>query len=138
MRHTMAQKTHKARPPARKVERKGEAVIPTNLLRLMDAVGPSRASRELGVSTTTLHKAKKANLVSKSIEVAARAVLRDVVGELSELAQVPVEVAQPARPVGQQRHEVAETSMLLIEVPADKAGMVRRVVEMAHGKLIEP
>lgn len=138
----MAQKTRRARAaPAlsHKPERKGETTQPNNLLKLIEAVGMARTSRELGVSTTTLHKARKANLVTKAYEVAAGAILRNVVGELSELAQMPsMEAPQPAaRPTGQQR-QAAENAMFLIEVPADKAAVVRKVVEMAHGKLLEP
>lgn len=144
----MAQKTRKVKvadTPRTKVRRKkGVTVEPIQMLRLMEAVGPSQAARDLGVSTTLLHNAKRDGYVSKSVEIAAAAVLRDVVGELSELSQhIPVTGPQPpqsvtAQPIGEQRHETAESSMFLIEVPADKAAVVRKVVEMAHGKLLEP
>lgn len=115
----------------RKPERKGEAVPPVNLLKLMEAVGPSRASRELGVSTTTLHKAKKYGLVSKSIEVAARAVLLDFAGETAALV-ADVAPAPATRPTRLERR--AATFML--EVDPDKAELVEKFADMVQAKLL--
>lgn len=44
----------------------------------MAAVGVSRAGRILGISPTTLHKARNNNLVSKVIEVASAGALREI------------------------------------------------------------
>ena len=57
---------------------KGAVVPPIHTLRLMDVVGPTRAARDLGTSTTTLYKAQKHKLVSRVIEVAAEGVLRSI------------------------------------------------------------
>lgn len=60
---------------------KGEVVPAEDTLRLMTTVGPSRAARYLGVSTTTLHKARNSQEVSKVIEVASAGVLRGLSAE---------------------------------------------------------
>jgi hypothetical protein len=54
---------------------KGETVIPIATLALVQKIGVTRASKEIGVSTTTLHKARKGNIVSKVVEIAAESAL---------------------------------------------------------------
>lgn len=68
----------KVKDPAERT--KGETVPPTKTLRLMDTIGASRTSRMLGVSTTTLFKAKKFGFVSRVIEVAAEGALASLAG----------------------------------------------------------
>lgn len=91
---------------------KGEVVTAEDTLRLMSTVGPSRAARYLGVSTTTLHKARNSHEVSKVIEVASAGVLR----------------ALSAEPV---KH----LDTVILEVEHHKMPLVEKFAEMVHGKL---
>ena len=92
---------------------KGEVVPAEDTLRLMTVVGPSRAARSLGVSTTTLHKARNTHEVSKVIEVAAAGVLRGL-------------NAEPTK----------RLDTFMLEVESHKAPLVEKFAEMLHAKLI--
>jgi hypothetical protein len=103
-------------------ERKGEAVKPVALLQMMEKFGPTRTAKQLGVSTTTLYKARNGNIVSKSIELAASALI----------GPPTVEQAQPAThgKVEKLIPQLAADSdkiMLIMEVPKSKAELLKRV-----------
>lgn len=73
--------------PAAAERLKGETVPPIKTLQLMAAIGVSKTARTLGVSTTTLHKARNHNLVSRVIEVASAGALREIgAGEATGMA----------------------------------------------------
>ena len=114
----------KPRPQLKEpVERmKGETVAPIKTLQLMSVMGVSRTSRELGVSTTTLHKARKHNLVSRVIEVAADGKLREISGSANN--------ANPSAP----QHEAK--AAFLLEVDSSKRSLVEQFAAMLGGKLI--
>jgi len=101
---------------------KGETVPPVNTLRLLDSVGASRASRMLGVSTTTLHKARKHQLVSRVIEVAAA-------GQVAALGDTVLKA--PAK-----RRDEAIKALFLIEIPQDKVKVMQRLAEALDAELV--
>ena len=105
---------------------KGETVTPTATWALMDAVGPSRASRLLGVSTTTLHKTRKHGLVSKVIEVAAHGALRDIGGDTAPSSVMPATL----------RHSPTMTAIL--EYEAGKGAMVDQFAQMIGARVLKP
>ena len=108
---------------------KGETVPPVSVLKLMDAVGPSRASRLLGVSTTTLHKVRKHGLVSKVIEVAAHGALRDIGGIQNghTTSSLP-----PATTHG------SNTGVLILEADPAQMGTIERIVASLGARVIRP
>jgi hypothetical protein len=90
-------------------------------MKLMETIGVSRTSRTLGVSTTTLHKARKFGLVSRVIEVAAE-------GALHNLA--------PAAATSAATIPRRGTVMFMLEVEASQADMVRKFADMLGAKLL--
>lgn len=108
---------------------KGETTAPLNTLALVQKLGVTRASKELGVSTTTLHKARKGNIVSKVVEIAATHALEHLgkVPAAAALAHVP-----PAPAVTSFD---GTTTLFLLEVPAAKAPMVERFAQHLGAKL---
>lgn len=96
---------------------KGETVQPKRTLALLETVGVSKASRALGVSTTTLHKARKLGLVSKVIEVAADGELQRIGGR------------QPA-------HQAPVVDLLLLEIDHAKRPIVERLVRAQGGTIV--
>lgn len=115
-------KQHSA--PAGRV--KGETVTPTNTLLLISRLGVTRAHRELGVSTTTLHKARKSNIVSKVVEIAAGAAL----SHLGEQARAPA-----AKLDGAPRSS-GNRVVFLIAVDRAKEQMVREFARMLDAELV--
>lgn len=111
---------------------KGEYVRPTKTLEMMDKYGPTRAARDLGVSASRLHKARRTGEVSKVVEVAATALLRgpllknavphQVAAEERFISSAPEPAEKPAAPATSMR---GEETMFLISVPAEKAELVR-------------
>lgn len=94
---------------------KGETVTPTNTLLLIQRIGVTRAHRELGVSTTTLHKARKSGVVSRVVEIAASAALSNLGA-----------IAQPTGPMPTPEPDkfgAAEKAMFLVSVSRDKAAL---------------
>jgi hypothetical protein len=102
------------RKPAR---RKGEVVTPDRLLQLIDAVGVTRSAKLLGVSTTTLHKARKPGAVCSRVhEVAADGALRALGHN------------EPRQPDA--------THLVLMEYDAAKDGLVAQFSQMIGAKLL--
>lgn len=87
---------------------KGEATEANDTLKLLQFLGVTKAARALGVSTTTLHKARNEGVVSKVIEVAAGAVLSDT----PNIKMTP-----------------DERLLILIEAPKSRAAVVERVLK---------
>jgi len=57
---------------------KGETVPPINIVQLMQSMRVKDVADHIGTSSTTLHKAVKHGYVSKSLEVAAGGILREL------------------------------------------------------------
>jgi hypothetical protein len=132
-------KTHKKAAPARgKGEKvaagriKGETTTPTNTLALVQKIGVTRASKELGVSTTTLHKARKSNVVSKVVEIAATFALEHL-GDTPRSASLALPPSMPMAPV---MSADGTTTLFLLEVSADKAAMVQKFAQHLGAKLM--
>lgn len=100
---------------------KGEFVTPKAILSLMDQVGPTKAAKELGVSTTTLYKARRGGEVSRAYEVAAAAILG---------LERPIAAARAVRAASVERE------LLMFEVPKDKEDLVRRAVRSLGGEVV--
>lgn len=98
--HQVVKTGRTPRPTRAKVEKptrdKGEIVPPLRTLQLVSVMGVTRASKELGVSMTTLHKARKNGYVSKVIEVASDGVLRAIGAEPA----MHTHIAPPPAPHG--------------------------------------
>jgi len=92
----------------------------------METIGVTELHRLIGVSTTTLHNARKFGYVSKVIELAAAAELRKL------------ENGTSAAPQGDafQQFRRAATATFLIEVKANQRSMVKQFAEMMGAKLI--
>lgn len=85
--------------------RKGETAKPQHTLELMTALGPTRAAKLLGTSTTTLYKAQRSGVVSKVIEVAAEAKMHELSGpEIGQQSGKKLFLAS----VDQDKSEIAE------------------------------
>jgi len=104
-----------------KDRQKGEAVSPTNTMRLIKSLGVTAAARKLGVSTTTLHKARRTSLVSRVVEVAAEGVIHS--GE-----SLPAPKQEAAN--GESR------VMFLLDVPKTKAEIVERMAQALGAEFI--
>ncbi len=107
------------------VREKGETVSPVKTMQLLSVMGVSRAARALGVSTTTLHKVRKNNLVSKVIEVASE-------GELRRIAD---ESGSPGAITAPQPRE--ETVAFLLEVGVSKRDVVEQMARIIGAKIIQ-
>lgn len=107
--------------------RRGEAVEPKATATLMKEMGPSRASRILGVSTTTLHKAIKLGEVSRVIEVAAE-------GALVRHPRVPPAKLSAAL-VTQQGNRVPKR-MYLVEVPQNASELLEKLAAAVGGTFL--
>jgi len=104
------------------VERKkGEAVKPLATMKLYDAVGPTKAAKLIGTSTTTLYKARSNNHVSKVIELAAE----------SKLKELDMEPALHTNGAAQ------ESVLMLLEAPSDKARIIERLCKALGAKFVE-
>lgn len=113
---------------------KGETATPTNVLNLMDKIGVTKAAKEIGTSTTTLHKARQNGIVSKTVEVAAKAVLEHL-GDAATLpaprAITPADRVHTTGPVSATRAGDGgePTVIVLLEIPQSKEPMLRKIGE---------
>lgn len=105
---------------------KGEAVKPEAVLQLIAKIGVTAAHRALGVSTTTLHKARKPNaVVSRVIELASESKLRELQTEEHTLGVREAKlVTSPAAP---RSSPPGEARVVVMVVPADRADQLERI-----------
>lgn len=95
-------------------------VTPQCVVKLMEAIGPTRAADRLGVSTTLLHKARKENEVNRVVEIAAANILEHLGDGAAQQTHKPAtQHHAPAKPAGRD-------SIFLLAVTADKAELVER------------
>src|SRR5438105_1411697 len=95
---------------------KGEAVKPAATLKLIEKLGVTKAARELGVSPTLLHNARRKDVVSRVVEVASLSLLKS---PGTENGTVTPEVTRPSK------HE--QPVLMLLEAPPDKARIIERL-----------
>lgn len=105
---------------------KGETALPTATLALVGKIGVTRASKEIGTSTTTLHKARKAGVVSKVVEVAAAHALE----HLGDVTAAPLRIA------ARREQRPRQDAMFLLSVSADKAPLVEQFAKALHAELV--
>lgn len=109
---------------------KGEFVQPVRTLQLVQTVGLTEASRRMGISTTTIHKARRTNEISRVMEVAADGLLyrHEHDGKVRD-------VYAPVTPVGQL---VEDTGLVLylLQVDASKAPLVERFGKMLGAEIM--
>lgn len=115
---------------------KGETVKPNATTKLVERDGVTKAAKALGVSTTTLHKARNQHVVSKVVEVAAAGILKyNVAAEDDTRSFSP-----PDRPVAIERvpnlNPSLDTTLYLLEVPSDKVPIVERFAEAIHAHVL--
>lgn len=106
---------------------KGETALPTSTLALVQKIGVTRAAKETGTSTTTLHKARKAGVISKVVELAAA-------HALEHLGDVRAKPQLSSRSKPDLKREA--TSLFLLEVTSDKAGIVEKMAEALGAELV--
>lgn len=95
-------------------------VPPTMLVKLMEAIGPTRAATQLGVSTTLVHKAKKEGEVNRVVEIAAANILEHL-GDGGRASQTP---AAPRSPMATA---TGGEAVFMAAVPAGKADVFQRM-----------
>lgn len=129
----MRRATVRAKAPtttAPKKRVKGTVVAPEYILRLMEEVGPTKAAALIGTLPGTLHKARKANAVTKSFEVAARGVWHEqgfaAAGETAPAGPRTTDLTSAAPTPDPASDGVA---LLLIQVPRERAPMLQRAAE---------
>lgn len=105
---------------------KGETALPVQTLALLGKIGVTRAAKEIGTSTTTLHKARKNNVVSKVVEIAAGNVLEHL-GDVTAPA-IRIATARAQRP--------RQEALFLISVSPDKAPVVEAFAKALHAELV--
>lgn len=98
-------------------------VPPVNVVKLMDAVGPTRAAALVGVSTTLLHKAKKENEINQVVETASSYVLEHLHSPAGQLTTP-------------HTAGVREETVFLIAVPADKVRVIERMAAALGADLV--
>lgn len=128
-------------PPPKREPRpraKGNVVEPNYLINLMDAVGPKAAARMIGTTESTVFKARSANAVTASIEIAARGVWRETFApEELEIPRYTVLV-----PRTMDLNDAVQTptsdkvSLLLVQVPKGREAFVERTVVAVGGAII--
>jgi hypothetical protein len=125
------QRTKARKPSAPPARVKGETVSPTNTLLLIDRIGVTRAHREIGVSTTTLHKARKSGVVSRVVEIAAAAALQNLGAPARATAPQPFTQTPPP-----DKFTQPDRAVFLISVERTKEQMVREFARMLGAELI--
>jgi hypothetical protein len=123
-----------------KSESRRATVPPVKVLELMNVMGPGRAARALGVSTTTLYSGRNRGYVSKVLEVAADGALRSSVARLAKPAPMvgtapakPAEVTEPApRPTRPD-----PTVICLVEVHKSKAHLIAEVAKALGAEYLQ-
>lgn len=97
------------------MRKRGETARAKEVVALMEEIGPTRAAKELHVSTTLLHKAKKSGVVTAAIEIAARAVRQQLAGKMPAHKHVPDQPAMQAPAAPAPEPEETMRSMMLVE-----------------------
>lgn len=105
---------------------KGETAQPVSVLAVVSKLGVTRASKEIGTSTTTLHKARKNNVVSRVVEIAASHVLE----HLGDVAAAPLRIATHRNERGRKE------ALFLIAVSQDKAPIVEQMAKALGAELV--
>lgn len=98
-----------------------KVVAPVMLVKLMEAIGPTRAAERLGVSTTLVHKAKKDNGVNRVVEIAAANILEHL-GDTGAARTTPM--AAPARAA---IPATGDAAVIMAAVPAGKLDVFQRM-----------
>ncbi|MGH7747092.1 MAG: hypothetical protein ACREQ5_20405 [Candidatus Dormibacteria bacterium] len=112
---------------------KGTLVQPDYVLRRMAHPGPSAASKLIGTTPGTLHKARNANLVTKAYELAARCVWHDQgYADAEQVAETPppriADLSEAVMPPTS-----ASTVLMLVQVPRGRAAILAKTVEAIGG-----
>jgi hypothetical protein len=109
------------------VRQKGDATEPVETLNLMRHLGVTRASRLLGVSTTTLYHARTTGLVSRVIEVAAGGAMRSIA-----MQRPPAKLGVQEKPAP----STVQTVVVLLEVEATQVPVVERFAKALNAPLL--
>jgi hypothetical protein len=112
---------------------RGETTTPRYTADLVIRDGVTKAAKALGVSTTTLHKARATNEVSKVVEVAAAGILK--------WAKPPAAEERSFSPAARVQevpnlNPSLETDLYLIEVPREQAPLVERFAQAIHAHVL--
>lgn len=104
-------------------------VPPAKTVQLMTTLGPTKASQQLGVSTTMLHKARQEGEISRVVEIAAAAVLEKLPSET-------IKKSEPARTEPPRRVERGGDAVFLIAMPRDKAPLIERLARELGAEIV--
>jgi hypothetical protein len=123
------------------MRKRGETTQPRAAMRLVEEIGVTKASRQLGVSTTLLHKARKTHEITKSVELAAKAIVARMrepeAGALAAIAGVPPE---PEPVVNGAHHEPEakpelKRALMLVEGSEKSIAALRHAAEFLGVKV---
>jgi hypothetical protein len=105
----------------------------------MELEGPTKASKDLGVSTTLLHKARKSGVVTKSVEIAARAILERLTAkEQAAVARVTMPPVADPIPEAPVEHVMPEgRKLVVLDVPANDIEKLRRLAKTMRLDFLE-
>jgi hypothetical protein len=125
------------------MRKRGETTQPRAAMRLVEEIGVTKASRQLGVSTTLLHKARKTHEITKSVELAAKAIVSRMrepeAGALAAIAGVPPE-PEPAPHANGAHHEPVakpeiKRALMLVEGSEKAIAALRHAAEFLGVKV---
>lgn len=111
------------------VRQKGEVVSAEHVKELLRKIGTTAAAKKLGVSTTTLHKARNSGLVSKVIEVAAKA-------ELEQIATNGATITAASH-VGQPASKSTDTCVVLLEIRPEQMPFVEKLAIALRANILK-
>lgn len=130
----------KAKATARqpKVRVKGDVSPLDYTLRLMETIGPTATAKAIGTTPGTLHKARNAGAITTSLEVASRGVWNEQGFAAAERAvESPPPFARTTDLGAASPSPTSETvSLLLIQVPRERAAMLQRAAESLGAAVI--
>lgn len=121
------------RQPARL---RGETTTPANLQKLVETKGVTKAAKDLGISTTTIHKARITGAVSKVIEIAAEGLLRHATPPSLGTRPGPATRRASVSEVSDLNANHA-TTLYLIEVPIGSAPLVEKFAERLGAHMLK-
>lgn len=115
---------------------KGETVKAVAFMQLDKQIGPTKAAKAIGISGTTLYKARTAGRVSRAYEVAANGILSNPTAleaaRRGDMEMLNAALSGPAQASPSPQLHAASAdgkTVLIISVPNNKADLLRTVAK---------
>jgi uncharacterized protein (DUF4415 family) len=118
-----------------KLERRVPTVKAVHILKLRDQIGVTRAAKELGTSTTTVHRARREGVVSEIWENRAKQVLENLQAGVSTSAPAPAPRA-PRAAASRRSDGTAPKELAVLRIDPDKREMLEQFVRAIGGEFI--